>query len=154
MLTHYDDVIRRLELYLECTAKVDDPQSFFRLQTIPGIGRVLAMTILYEVHDIKRFPQVGDFLSYARLVRGQHTSAGKRYPAGGKKIGIPHLKWAFSEAVALLKRQCPEAKSLADRIEKKHGRARAHSYLAVKLGRAVYFMLRRKEAFDIGTLMH
>ena len=53
----------------------------------------------------------------------------------------------------LLKRQCPEAKALADRIEKKHNKARAQSYLAIKLGRAVYFMLRRKEAFDIRTLM-
>ena len=95
--TFYDDLIRRLERYLEQTAKIDDPQSFFRLQTIPGIGRVLAMTILYEVHQIRRFPDVGDFLSYARLVRGSHTSAGKRYPSTGKKIGNPHLKWAFSE---------------------------------------------------------
>ncbi len=154
LLGYYDDLIRRLELYLERTAKIDDPQAFFRLQTIPGIGRVLAMTILYEVHQIRRFPDVGDFLSYARLVRGSHTSAGKRYPSTGKKIGNPHLKWAFSEAVPLLKRQCPEAKALADRIEKKHTKARAQSYLAIKLGRAVFFMLKRRQAFEIGTLMH
>jgi transposase len=96
---HYDRLVQRMELSLERSAKVHDPRTFYLLRTIPGIGRILAMTLLYEIHDIRRFPSVGDFLSYARLVRGSHTSAGKKYPATGKKIGNVHLKWAFSEAV-------------------------------------------------------
>ena len=83
------------------------------------------MTMLYEIHDINRFPTVGQFLSYCRLVRGSHTSAGKTYGSPGKKIGNAHLKWAFSEAVPLLKRCCPEVKAFTDRIEKKHGKARS-----------------------------
>jgi hypothetical protein len=63
------------------------------------------------------------------------------------------LKWAFSEAVPLLKRQSPEAKSYADRIEKEHSKARSHSQLAVKLGRSVYFMLKRKGAFDLNRII-
>ncbi len=63
------------------------------------------------------------------------------------------MKWAFSEAVPLLKRCCPEAKDFLDDIEKKRGKARAFSYLAVKLGRAVYYMLSRKEAFDLERLL-
>ena len=153
LLGYYDDAIRKLELFLEQNAKVDDTQNFFRLQSIPGVGRILAMTMLYEIHKIKRFPTVGQFLSYCRLVRGSHTSAGKSYGSPGKKIGNAHLKWAFSEAVPLLKRCCPEAKAFADRIEKKHSKARAHSYLAVKLGRAVYCMLKRKEAFELDRLL-
>ena len=110
--------------------------------------------MLYEIHNIGRFfPKVGDFLSYCRLVRGEHTSNGKRYGSPGKKIGNPYLKWAFSEAVPLLKRQSPQAKAFAQRIEKKHGPARANSLLGVKLGRAVYFMLRRREVFDIDRLI-
>jgi len=38
----------------------------------------------------------------------------------GRKIGNPHLKWAFSEAITLLKRECPQAKAFAAKIEKKH----------------------------------
>lgn len=153
LLSHYDDQIRKLELFLEQNAKLDDPQNFFRLQTIPGVGRILAMTMLYEIHEIKRFPTVGQFLSYCRLVRGSHTSAGKSYGSPGKKIGNAHLKWAFSEAVPLLKRCCPEVKTFADRIEKKHSKARAFSYLAVKLGRAVYYMLKRGEAFELDRML-
>jgi transposase len=148
---HYDRLVSRLELYLERHVKVHDPRTFYLLSTIPGIGRVLAMTLLYEMYNIRRFASVGDFLSYARLVRGSHTSAGKTYAATGKKIGNPHLKWAFSEAVPLLKRQCQAARDYAARIEKKHNKARAMSLLAVKLGRGVYYMLRHKRPFEVNT---
>jgi len=153
MLRSYDTRIRQLEKFLEQSAKVHDANNFFRLQTIPGVGRIIAMTMLYEIHDIRRFPQVGDFLSYARLVRGEHTSNGKSYGSPGKKIGNAYLKWAFSEAVPLLKRQSPQAKAFCQRIENKHGKARANSLLAVKLGRAVYFMLRRGDVFDLGRMI-
>ena len=105
------------------------------------------------IHDINRFSTVGKFLSYCRLVKGSHTSAGKNYGSPGKKIGNAHLKWAFGEAVPLLKRCSPEASAFADRIEKKRGKARAFSYLAVKLGRAVYYMLKRNEAFEIDRML-
>ncbi len=55
------------------------------------------MTMLYEIHDIRRFPTVGEFLSYSRLVKGTNSSAGKQYKPTGAKMGNPHLKWAFSE---------------------------------------------------------
>jgi transposase len=147
----YDRVIQRMELYLEQHAKVHDPHTFYLLTTIPGVGRIIAMTLLYEIHNIGRFASVGDFLSYSRLVRGSHTSAGKTYAATGKKIGNVHLKWAFSEAVPLLKRQCEAAAQYAARIEKQHNKARAMSLLAVKLGRGVYYMLRHKQPFDVNT---
>ena len=148
LIDFYDEQIKRLDLYLEQNARLDDPDTFFRLQSIPGIGRILAMTMLYEIHDIRRFPTVGQFLSYSRLVKGTNESGGKQYKASGKKIGNPHLKWAFSEAITLLKRECPQAKAYAARIEKKHNKARANTLLAIKLGRAVYRMWKRKSAFD------
>ena len=148
LIDFYDRQIQKLDLYLEQHAKLDDPDTFFRLQSIPGVGRILAMTLLYEIHDIRRFPKVGDFLSYSRLVKGTNSSAGKNYKPTGAKIGNPHLKWAFSEAISLLKRECSQAKAFADRIEKKHNKARANTLLAIKLGRAVYWMWKRKTAFD------
>ncbi len=153
MIDFYDTLIQRLDLYLERHAKVDDADTFFRLQSIPGVGRILAMTMLYEIHDIRRFPAVGDFLSYARLVKGSNSSAGKKYKPTGGKMGNPHLKWAFSEAITLLKRQSADVKALAEKIEKKYNAARANSLLAIKLGRVVYWMLRRKTAFDINLFL-
>lgn len=145
----YDDRIRELELFLVQRAKEHDGTVFQRLRSVPGIGKILAMTILYEVHDISRFPRVQDFASYARLVKGVKSSAGKRKGTGGAKMGNVHLKWAFSEAAVLFLAKCEQGKVLKARLDKKHGKAKALSILAHKIGRAVYHMLSRETAFDL-----
>ena len=129
-------------------AKIDDPQAFGRLQTVPGIGPILAMVMLYEVHDIGRFGSVQQFVSYCRLVKCAHESAGKKTTGHGNKIGNAHLKWAFSEASLLMLREHSPAKSYVAKLEKKHGKAKAISILSARLGRTVYWMLKRKESFD------
>lgn len=144
-----DAQIAAAELHLERTAKVEDPQTFHLLKTIGGVGKILGLTMLYEIHDIRRFADVGDFLSYARLVRCRHESAGKKLGSGGHKIGNAHLKWAFSEAVCLLVRHYPAVKIWQARHEKKHGKKKTLGILAARLGRTVYHMLRKREAFDV-----
>ncbi len=64
------------------------------------------------------------------------------------KIGNVHLKWAFSEAAVFFTKGNDPAKRFLDRLIKKHGKSKALSILAHKLGRAVYFMLHNKEVFD------
>ena len=124
------------------------PQAFGRLQTVPGIGPILAMVILCEVHDLARFGSVQQFVSYSRLVKCSHESAGKKTAGHGNKIGNAHRKWAFSEAALLMIREVPAAKSYVARLEKKHGKAKAISILSARLGRTVYWMLKRQETFD------
>lgn len=104
--------------------------------------------LLYEIHDIRRFPEVGNFLSYARLVRYAHESGGKKRGSGGKKIGNPHLRWAFSEAAGLFLRQSDTAKKWLQRPEKKRGKGKALGILFAKRGRAVYHVPLKKVAFD------
>ncbi len=148
LIEQYDQIIRELDLHLVRQAKQHDPQVFDRLRSVPGIGRILALTILYEIHEIERFPRVQDFLSYARLVKCDHTAAGKRLGTGDAKIGNVHLKWAFSEAAALFLRNNPDGQKHLRRLAGRHGKAKALSILAAKLGRAVYFMLSKERAFD------
>ena len=149
LIDYYDVLLTDLELFLVKNAKLHDPHAFHRLRTIPGVGKILALVLLYEIHDINRFPRVQDFISYARLVKCAKESAGKRIGTSGKKIGNVHIKWAFSEATVLLLRHCPEAKKKLDRLSRKHGEGKALSILSAKLGRAVYFMLLRKQAFEL-----
>ncbi len=149
LIEHYDTVIRELELHLVRRAKEHDPQAFHRLRSVPGIGKVLALTILYEIHDIDRFERVQDFLSYSRLVKCDHSSGGKKLGTGGAKIGNVHLKWAFSEAAVTFLRKNPEAQKYVRRMAGKHGKAKALSILAAKLGRSVYIMLSKQRAFDM-----
>jgi transposase len=149
LVDRYEELIADLELYLERTVKVDDANTYQRLRSIPGVGKILALVLLYEIHDVRRFPSVGDFVSYARLIRPDHESAGKKCGFGHKKIGNAQLRWALGEAVTLLLRESDQAKKWLARREKKHGKSKALGILAAKLGRAVYWMLRRQEAFDV-----
>ncbi len=153
LVEHLDGQIAELETYPAAQAKVHDLPSFYRLRSIPGVGKVLALTILYEVGDIRRFDDAGQFLSYARLVRLAKESAGKRVGLSNRKMGNAHLKWAFREAAALMTRHVPEAKAFAARKAKAHGKGKAQAILASKLGRAVYAMLRRGVPFDEGAFV-
>jgi transposase len=149
LVDHYDLLIRDLELDLVRTVKVAEPQTFHRLRSVPGIGKILALTLLYEIHDVTRFPRVQDFASYARLVKCARESSGKRLGTAGAKIGNAHLKWALSEAAVLFLRGNPRAQSFLQRLRRKHGRAKALSILAHKLGRAIYHMLQNGTVFDM-----
>jgi len=149
LLERYDALVSDLESYLVRQAKQHDPQAFALLRSIPGIGKVLALTILYEIHDVHRFDRVQEFASYARLVKCAKESAGKRHGTSGAKMGNVHLKWAFSEAAVLFVRHSAQGKQLLARLEKRFGKGKALSILAHKLGRAAYYILLRGKAFEI-----
>jgi transposase len=153
LITYYDELLKDLELYLLKTAKQHDAHTLYLLQTVPGIGKILSLVLLYEIHDIHRFPSVQDFASYCRLVKCGKESGGKRLGTSGNKIGNAHLKWAFSEAATLFLRNNPQGQKLLSRLEKKHDKGKALSILAHKLGRAVYYMLKRQVAFDMDIFL-
>jgi len=92
LIDHYDQLLGEVELYITRTAKAHDVQTFTRLQSVPSIGKMLALMILYEIQDITRFPCVQDFVSYCRLVKCAKESGGKRLGTSGKKIGNVHLR--------------------------------------------------------------
>lgn len=148
MIDALDDEVRELELYLTRHAKIDDPQTYHLLKTIPGVGPILALILLYEIHRIDRFPEVGNFASYARLVRCEHESAGKVKGFGARKIGNGHLRWALGEAACLMLRCHEPAKRWLQRKEKKVGKPTALGILAAKLGRTVYHLWHKQRAFD------
>jgi transposase len=117
---------------------------------VAGIGPCLGLTILHEIGDISRFPTVKNFLSYCRLVKGTVASAGKIKGLRGAKLGNPYLRWAFGEAAIIAKREHTIIGPLAQRLESKNGgnKFKANTVIAIKLARAVYFMLKNKTTFD------
>jgi transposase len=127
-------------LHIVKAAQQHAPTTLYLLQTVPGIGKILSSVLLYEIHDIQRFPRVPDFVSSWRLVKCAKESAGKRYGTAGAKIGNAYLTWAFSEAAGLFLRDNPAGQQYLTRLEKKHGQGKALTLLAQKLGRAVYDM--------------
>jgi transposase len=154
LIDHYDKLLSDIELYIVNTAKQHDVNAFYRLRSVPGIGKILALVILYEVQDIGRFPRVQDFVSYCRLVKCTKESAGKKYGTSGKKIGNAYLKWAFSEVAVLFLRNNPEGQKYLARLEKKHSKGKALTILAHRLARTVYHLLRREQAFDMNKFLN
>jgi len=148
LLDVYHGVLLQLERQVLEQARHHDPVLLGLLRTVPGIGKILALVMIYEIHDIRRFPSVGDFISYCRLVKPARESAGKNQGSKNSKIGNVHLKWAFSEAACLFLKGNPPAKELHQRLVSKYGKAKALSIIAQKLGRTVYSILKHRQPFD------
>jgi transposase len=155
MIKHFDTQIFALEAELQRQAKKNAAREYALLQTVPGIGENLGMTILCEIGDIARFPTVKNFLSYSRLVKGTVASAGKIKGLRGAKLGNPYLRWAFGEAAVIAKRDHAVIGPLAQRLEARmHGnKFKANTVVAIKLARAVYFMLKSHTVFDPDRLV-
>ncbi|MEX2353533.1 MAG: transposase, partial [Gammaproteobacteria bacterium] len=154
LINHYDPIITELDKKILALAKVHDRKSLTLLQTIHGVGEVLSLTMLYEIHDIGRFPSRGEFCSYARLVKGQKSSAGKNYGTTGKRIGNAYLRWAFSEAAVMFLRKNPDAERYYHRLISRHGKSKALSIVAKRLGIAVYYMLKQQKPFNTNMFLN
>lgn len=127
-------------------------EEFKLLHGVRGIGDALALTILYEVRDIRRFPKVGNFASYCRWVESKRLSNGKRKGKGNAKNGNPYLSWAFGQAAFHARRFQPRARKFHERKLAQRGPIVAARALAHKLCRAVYFMLRDQKRYDPALL--
>ena len=148
ILDCYAKELSKIEWFIEQQAKQHKPVHLHLLKSISGIGRILSLTIIYEIGNISRFKTVQKFASYSRLVKCKAESAGKSYGTQGNKIGNAHLKWAFSEAAVLYLRGNEKAQRYLLKLQKRMSKAKALSALAHKLGRCVYFMLKNETVFD------
>jgi transposase len=128
-----------------------DPR-FNVLTTIKGVGPILALTIMLETGDIGRFPHVGDYASYCRLVKTERLSNGKCKGEGNRKCGNKYLSWAFSEAAHFAVRYEPAAKRFFARKHAKTNGIVAIRATAHKLARAAYYMLREQKPFEAQRL--
>lgn len=153
LIGRYDTVIRDMEIHILQHTRKHCRGELNILQSIHGIGDIIALTILYEIDTIERFNRVQELISYSRLIKCTHTSAGKPCGSGGKKIGNPHLKRAFSEAAVFVIKFNPQIKKYFEKLAGKKGKAKAYAIIARKLGQAVYFMLKQNTAFDINRFL-
>jgi transposase len=149
LITYDDELSRDLALSIPPTAKPHDAPTVYLCQTVPDIGKILRLVLLDAIHQIERFASGQDLASYCRLGKCAKESGGTRLGPSGKKIGHAPLTWAFSEAAALVLRNNEPGHKLLARLEKKHDKGQALSILAPTLGRAVYYMLKRKTAGDM-----
>ena len=137
--------IKRLEKAIQKKVKLN--KAFQQLMTVPGIGLILAMTIMLEVGDIGRFAQVGNFASYCRCVSSQRLSDGKSKGHGNRKNGNRYLSWAFTEAAHLSRRYNEHFRSYYNRKVAQANTSLATKALSNKLARICYYIMRDNVPF-------
>ena len=137
--------IRRIEAMVERRMLLKEGYRY--LLTLPGVGKILALTIMLETGPIVRFETVGDYVSYCRKVPSEWTSNGKKKGSGNKKNGNKYLAWAYSEASDFARRDYPEPRAYYQRKMQKTNAAVAHSALSHKLARAAYYVMRDQVPF-------
>ena len=144
-----DGIILDLEKTLIASAHNHNRKHFKLLHTMPGVGKITALTTLYETHTVARFKSVQCYSSYCRVVGAGNESAGTSYGhTSNDKIGNPYLKWAFSEIGI---KMVDQSQLIGDWFKKqvdKHGKGGAMARLRHKIAIAVYYMLKHEVVFD------
>jgi transposase len=138
--------ISRIEkAVLDCAREIP---LYEKLLTIPGVGKILGMTITMEVGDIKRFKTDGDFASYCRMVDAQRLSNGKCKADNNQKCGNEYLSWAFVEAANFARRYCEHCRRWYDRKAAKTSKVLATKALGCKLAKAAWHVMAKKSNYD------
>jgi transposase len=120
---------------------IEPHEAFELIQTVPGIGKALGLTIVLESGDFARFPNAGCYASYCRAVKSERSSNSKKKGENNKRNGNPFLAWAFIEAASFAPRFYPEIQSWYGRKKKKRNTIVARKALAAKLSKAVWHVM-------------
>ncbi len=147
LMRRLEEAIRILEQEVE--QRLIPREEYRLLTSIPGVGKILAATILLETGNIARFPSPGHYGSYARCVSTEKVSNGKLKGRGNRKNGNRYLAWAFMEAAHLSAIWSPEIKRFYAKRKARRHILVAKKTVANKLARASYHMLKRGEPFDV-----
>jgi transposase len=145
-IDHLTQQIHKIEWVVQKRTALKE--SYRYLLTLPGVGKILSLTIMLETGPISRFETVGDYVSYCRKVPSQWMSNGKWKGTGNRKNGNKYLAWAYSEASEFARQLYPEPRDYYNRKMQKTNAAVAHSALANKLSRAGYYVMRDQVPFE------
>jgi transposase len=121
---------------------------YTKLLSLPGVGKILGMTITMEVGESKRFADPGNFASYCRTVEAKRTSNDKKKGANNSKCGNKYLAWAFVEAANFPKRYDERCRKWYDRKAAKTSNVIATKALACKLAKAAWYLMAEGTDYD------
>ena len=149
----YRELQKQIER-LEASAlkELEESNDYRLLRSMKGIGPILAMTLLLETGDIRRFEQVGHYASYCRCVQSLRESNGKKKGEGNAKSGNKYLSWAFSQVAHYAIRFEPKAKAFYERKRQKRNGVVATRAVAHKMARAVWHMLTKQQEYDVNKV--
>ena len=145
-IDHLSESIEKIEKAVLASAR--ELPFYSKLTSLPGVGRILGMTITMEVGDIKRFADAGNFASYCRTVAAQRTSNSKKKGENNSKCGNKYLAWAFVEAANFARRYDAQCRQWSDRKAAKTSKVIATKALACKLAKAAWHVMSQGSDYD------
>jgi transposase len=145
-IEQFDESIGRIEKAVLKSAR--ELPYYDKLNTLPGIGKILGMTITMEVGEIKRFKSAGHFASYCRAVESQRTSNEKAKGQNNRKCGNKYLSWAFVEAANFARRYDEPCRRWFDRKAARTNSVIATKALACKLAKAAWHVMAHHTDYD------
>jgi len=122
--------------------------SYRRLQSLPGVGIILGLTITMETGEISRFAGPGEYASYCRTVDAQRLSNNKRKANNNQKCGNKHLGWAWVEAANFARRYHENCRKWFDRKAARTNKVIATKALACKLAKAGWHVMAQDVIYD------
>lgn len=146
VMRQLDESIERIEKTVLKVVKL--LPSYKRLQSIPGIGTILGLTITLETGPIARFPSAGDYASYCRCVKAQRLSNQKRKGQNNRKCGNKYLAWAFVEAAHGARRFDTPSQKFYERKQSRTNAIVATKALACKLSKAAWHVMAGEVDYD------
>jgi transposase len=146
LMRHLTDAIRKLEQHILSVA--GEWSTYQRLQELPGIAKILGLTIALETGDAKRFADAGNFASYCRCVKSLRQSNGKKKGENNRKCGNKYLAWAFVEAAHFACRHDEQCRRFYDRKKQQTNPVIATKALACKLAKAAWHVMVEDVPYD------
>lgn len=146
LMSHLSDSITKLEAHI--LAAAGKTRAYQRLQELPGIGKILGLTIALETGDVKRFADAGNFASYCRCVRSVRQSNSKKKGENNRKCGNKYLAWAFVEAAHFACRHDEQSRRFYDRKKQQTNPVIATKALACKLAKAAWHVMAEDAHYD------
>ena len=150
LVEQLDQSIEKIETTI--LAEVKSFPEYRVLQTMPGVGRILGLTITLETVDPKRFASPGDYASYCRCVNSRRTSNGKKKGENNGKCGNKYLGWAYVEAAQFARRYDNGCRKFHDRKSAQVNNIVATKALACKLAKAAWHMMSKNTPYDGGRM--
>jgi len=148
-IQHIDELTQSIEKIEKAVlASARELPYYSKLATLPGVGRILGMTITLEVGDIKRFADPGNLASYCRTVEAQRVSNSKKKGENNSKCGNKYLSWAFVEAANFARRFDEQCRKWFDRKAARTSNVIATKALACKLAKAAWYLMSEETDYD------
>jgi transposase len=144
--------VTTLEASLARQQKESFAEKIRRLQTIPGVGPIVASTALAVFSDVGRFPDAKHVASYAGLVPSTYRSGERDAHGRITKRGSAELRAMLCEAAHHASRTHHPLNPYFTRLCARRGYKMAVVAVAHRLCRIIFAMLRHQSDFDVGKL--